>query len=354
MIEEEGIGDIAVFDLDFQKPYTLTMFDFKAARARSELFMNIRRYFIDKGYLEVSTPTLSPSLIPEPTIKAFGTEFINEFAGNRKLYMIPSPEIFMKRLLASGSGSIFQISECFRNSEQLGDVHNPEFTMLEYYTVGYDDKDSIGLTIDMIGKTRAGSHQPWMDEKPLIITMEEAMARYAGVDMERAQDYGFLRHEAERLGLHVPENESWEDTFNRIFLTYTEPALPKDRQVYLTDYPEQIRCLARKYPDKPYRKRWEMYISGVEIANCYDEETDRSEIRSYYEEEQRKLEEERKATGDVISSADLSFADLEIPQSSGVAIGLDRLLMVELGMDEIAPLLLFPLSAILADGIAKA
>ena len=103
--------------------------------------MNIRKYFIDKDYLEVSTPTLSPYLIPEPTIKTFRTEFINPFMERTSLFMIPSPEIFMKKLLAAGSGSIFQISQCFRNAEQLGDVHNPEFTMLEYYTVNADEKD---------------------------------------------------------------------------------------------------------------------------------------------------------------------------------------------------------------------
>ena len=115
------------------------MYDFRMAKLRSELLMNIRKYFIDKDYLEVSTPTLSPYLIPEPTIKTFRTEFINPFMERTSLFMIPSPEIFMKKLLAAGSGSIFQISQCFRNAEQLGDVHNPEFTMLEYYTVDADE-----------------------------------------------------------------------------------------------------------------------------------------------------------------------------------------------------------------------
>lgn len=112
--------------------------------------MAIRRFFTEKDFLEVSTPTLSPYLIPEPSIKVFRTDFMNEFKGHLPLYLIPSPEIFMKKLLAAGSGSIFQISQCFRNAEQLGDVHNPEFTMLEYYAVDADEKDSIELTIEMI------------------------------------------------------------------------------------------------------------------------------------------------------------------------------------------------------------
>lgn len=322
------------------------MFDFKAQKARSLLYKNIRSYFDDLDYLEVFTPTLSPSLIPEPTIKAFGTEFINEFTGNLDLYMIPSPEIFMKELLASGSPSIYQISTCFRNSEQLGDVHNPEFSMLEYYTLGYDDSDSLSLTIDMIEKT-AISEMKWMKEKPLVITMEEAMKEYAGVDLIKAQDISFLREEAERLNLYIPEKESWEDTFNRIFINFVEPNLPKDREVYLRDYPKQIECLAKDYSDKPYKMRWEMYINGIEVANCYTEETDRAKIKAYYEKEQKILEEEREKSGDVVSKADLSFASLRQPEMSGVAIGLDRLLLTEYGKTEIEDVLLFPMKNML-------
>ncbi|MCI7606763.1 MAG: elongation factor P--(R)-beta-lysine ligase [Spirochaetales bacterium] len=318
------------------------MIDFKAQRARAELYRNIRSFFSERDYLEVFTPTLSPSLIPEPTIKTFSTQFKNEFVGEKEFYLIPSPEIFMKEMIAKGSGSIFQISSCFRNSEQLGDVHNPEFSMLEYYTMGYSDKDSIKLTHEMI-KATSISDTSWLKNEPLIITMEEAMKEYAGVDLIKAQEYEYLKSEAERLNLYVPSLEDWEDTFNRIFLTYVEPNLPKDREVYLCDYPAQIECLAKNYPDRPYKKRWEMYIKGIEIANCYDEETDKEKILSYYKKEQAKLEEERKLSGDTISAADLSFAELDMPECSGGAIGLDRLLLVEYGGDEIAPILSFPM-----------
>lgn len=326
------------------------MFDFNAARKRSELYMNIRKFFIEKDYLEVFTPTLAPALIPEPTIKIFGTEFRNEFTGNLPLYMIPSPEVFMKKLLAAGSPSIFQISQCFRNSEQLGDIHNPEFTMLEYYTLGFDEMDSIRLTIEMLEKIKV-SEPEWLSKEPLIITMDEAMKEYAGVDMEKAEDIMYLRTEAERLGLDPPENESWDDTFNRIFLTYTEPSLPADRQVYLTAYPAGIRCLAKQ--DGRTRKRWEMYINGMEVANCYAEETDRAETEDYFMKEEAILAEERKTTGDVIPPADPDFPSITMPESSGVAIGLDRLLAAYLGLKTIEPLLLFPLSDMLTFGKSR-
>lgn len=338
-----------VFIIDGHNPIqidVINMFDFNAQKARSELFLNIRKYFIEKEYLEVFTPTLSSSLIPEPTIKAFKTDFINEFVGNKELYMIPSPEIFMKRMIAAGSGSIFQISQCFRNSEQLGDVHNPEFTMLEYYTMDFTDKESIALTIDMIKKT-AISDKDWMDKEPLIIKVEEAMAKYADVDLIKGQDIEYLRKEAERLNLSPQDDDTWEDVFNRIFLTYVEPNLPTDRMVFMTDYPKQIECLAKNYSDKPYKMRWEMYINGIEIANCYTEETDKARIKAYYEQEQNILEETRRDTGDVISKADSTFTDLDMPECSGVAIGLDRLLLVEYQGNEIAPILAFPLQNML-------
>ncbi|MBO8436279.1 MAG: elongation factor P--(R)-beta-lysine ligase [Spirochaetes bacterium] len=324
------------------------MYNFEAARKRSELLMNIKQYFIGKDYLEVSTPTLSPYLIPEPTIKAFSTRFINEFTGSKELYLIPSPEIFMKKLLAAGSGSIFQISQCFRNSEQLGDVHNPEFTMLEYYTVGADEKDSIAITEDMIRQTALKGISPsWLNEKPLVITMSEAMMKYASVDMDKAENIEYLRKEAVRLGLEPGVDESWDDTFNRIFLTYTEPSLPKDREVYLTEYPDKIACLAKNEKGRPVKKRWEMYIAGIEIANCYDEETDKAETERYFREEEERMHEMRVGTEDVIPLCDPAFPSLSIPQSSGGAMGLDRLLAVHLGLNCIEPLLLFPLSDML-------
>lgn len=321
------------------------MFNFTYQKNRSLLFENIRSFFKKRDYLEVFTPSLSPHLIPEPTIKCFKTQFKNEFVGQKELFLIPSPELYMKEMLASSPYSIFQISQCFRNSEQLGDVHNPEFTMLEYYSLGYDDSDSIDLTIEMIKET-AIEEREWLKNKSIIMTVEEAMWEWAKVDLIKAQDISVLREEAEKKNLFVPEKESWEDTFNRIFLTYVEPNLPKNAEVYLRDYPKQIDCLAKDYDTKPYKKRWEMYINGIEIANCYDEETNREKIRAYYIKEQKRLEDERRNTLDDISHSSPLFPDIQLPQSSGVAIGLDRLLMVNLGEKEIESVMAFPMCSL--------
>ncbi|MCI6673516.1 MAG: amino acid--tRNA ligase-related protein [Sphaerochaetaceae bacterium] len=321
------------------------------ALRRSALLRQMRAFFDGKDYTEVDTPLLSPDLIPEATIQDFETTFTNEFLGSRNFYLVPSPEVFMKRLIAEGFGSIYQFCHCFRNSEQVGEVHNPEFTMLEYYTVGYDEQDSIPLTEELIASTA-----PKGTAKDLLppfrkMTMQEALWEFAHVDLDACQRQADLQEACKRLDLMTSDKpEPWEDTFNRIFLTLVEPNLPQDKPLVLDRYPQQIECLAKR--EGNYRKRWEMYMRGVEIANCYDEERDVETVRDYYRREYAKLVSERTDSGLPIPDVDLSFADVfrHFPQTSGVAMGIDRLLMVQAGETELGALLLFPFSAMLANG----
>ena len=327
------------------------MFDIESQKERSIMNKTIREFFDSKDYLEVFTPTLSADLIPEPTIQNFETKFINEFAGNLDLYLIPSPEVYMKRLLANGFPSIYQISSCFRNSEQLGEIHNPEFSMLEYYTLGYDENDSIALTEDLLKAIKRPTTPSYALPPFIKMSVNDAMKQYAGLDLDNLQEYESLKRAAEKLGLYVPPNEEWDDTFNRIFINFVEPSLPTEKPVVLTDYPYQIDCLAEKYIDRPYRHRWEMYINKTEVANCYKEETSKEITKAYYLKEYERLVNERSVNNLPIPKIDSSFYDLNIPNSSGVAIGLDRLLMCILGKAEITPLLLFPLSDMIHDGL---
>lgn len=316
---------------------------FTIAKKRSELYKAIRSFFDKKGYLEVETPTLSPDLIPEATIDNFATTFINEFQGSRELYMIPSPEIFMKKLIAQGSGSLYQISKCFRNCEQIGEIHNPEFSMLEYYTVDYDEKDSISLTEEFLKETALEGCPKSVLESFEILSVHDAIEKYAnGIDLDNLQNPKDLRKQAEKLGLLIPGPESWDDTFNRIFINFVEPNLPTNHPVCLIDYPKQIECLAEQKGN--YRRRWELYINGIEIANCYLEEQNVQTIKDYYLKEYQKLLAIRTDNGKVIPDVDNAFANIfkTFPKCSGVAIGLDRLLMVETGITDINDTLLFP------------
>ncbi|MHC1693067.1 MAG: amino acid--tRNA ligase-related protein [Sphaerochaetaceae bacterium] len=328
--------------------------DIQSIQGRSDLLANMRAWFRQKQYLEVATPTLSPDLIPESTIENFATQYINEFLGSRELYLIPSPEIHMKKIIAEIKRSIYQFSSCFRNCEQVGSHHNPEFTMLEYYTVGADEQDSIAITEDLIAHTALDSCPEHILPPFRKMSMAEACHTYAGFDLDANQSISRLRQTALGLGLHLPDaQESWESTFNRIFLTFVEPALPQDRPLVLDEYPQQIVCLAKRTPGGPYRQRWELYAGGIEVANCYNEELDANTIRAYYRDEYAHLATQRNLSGTVIPDCDHHFADIfdsTYPACSGVAMGMDRLLMLQLGRADLGGVILFPLSAMITAG----
>jgi len=323
------------------------MYDFAIAKKRSELYKNIRNFFDEKGYLEVDTPSLSDNLIPENSIENFSSMFSNEFLLSKEFYLIPSPEVFMKKLFVQEDcPSIYQISKCFRNSEQLGKIHNPEFSMLEYYTKGFDEKASITLTEQLFKAINLEGCSPSLEKKFERITMCEAFSRFANLDLEKLQDYRELRKVAEKLSLiDEKTKESWQDTFNRIFLTLIETSLPKDHPVVLMDYPRQIECLAKD--EGFYKRRWELYVEGVEIANCYWEETNPDKIKNYYEKERAIIYNQRASSNRVIPDFDDGFYlnfDGNYPESSGVAIGLDRLLMLECRKQSLEGVILFPFS----------
>lgn len=325
-----------------------------AAQFRSTMNRTIRTFFDDRGYTEVDTPSLSPTLIPEATIENFSTRFENPFMPSTDLYLIPSPEIYMKQLIANGFGSIYQISHCFRNSEQLGHIHNPEFSMLEYYTMDADEQDSIRITEELLTSLLDPSAPEDLKPPFARITVEKAMKHFTGIDLGQHQRQASLANEARKLGLSVPdEPESWEETFNRIFLTFVEPNLPQDKPLVLERYPSQIECLAKQ--DGWYRKRWELYIRGIEIANCYDEERDERVISDYYASEYAKLIQNRSESGSVIpdTDPDLATTFARMPQCSGVAIGLDRLQMVLMGKSDLQGVILFPLSDMLNSGYTR-
>ncbi|MCY1153033.1 MAG: elongation factor P--(R)-beta-lysine ligase [Sphaerochaetaceae bacterium] len=322
----------------------------KAAKNRSTLYSNIRNFFNQKNYLEVETPSLSPTLIPESTIENFSTQFTSEFLPSKELYLIPSPEIFMKQLISEGFPSIYQFSKCFRNSEQIGKQHNIEFTMLEYYSINMDEQDSIELTSEMISKTHLKDCPSWALPPFRKMSVNDAMKQYCDVDLEKCQKQSLLYEKAIKLGLsNVKRNESWESTFNRIFLTFVEPNLPQDKPLILDNYPKQIDCLATNDKSSPFKKRWEMYIGGLEVANCYDELKDKEKVEEYYKKEYSTLIRERSLTNRVIPDIDHEYHEIfnSFPQTSGVAIGMDRLLMSQMNIDNIEGVILFPFSDII-------
>lgn len=257
----------------------------------------------------------------------------------------------MKRLLAGGWGSIFQICRCFRNNESLGPLHNPEFTMLEWYTLGSGYRDSLELTRRLLEELAGRFSSPILAREPLVLTMAEAFARYAGFDLEENIGIDRLMRRGGELGLSftspsasaapaAPAGPGWEEVFNRIFLAFVEPGLPADRPVFLTDYPAGIPCLAKEIPGTPWLERWELYLGGMETANCFSEETDRKKIDSFFRGEVSSFTDPGKHRIDWGYPEVLS----RLPECSGVALGMDRLLMVLAGAESIEDVLLFPYS----------
>ena len=297
------------------------------SKKRSMLYTDIRSFFQKKDYLEVFTPILTEALVPEHTIQTFATSFENEFSGNKNLYLIPSPEVYIKKLLSEGFPSLFEITKCFRNSEQLGVIHNPEFTMLEYYTLNYDENDSLNLTKEMLKFLN-------IDYPVLKMSVRDAVLKYSELDLDKLQDCNELRKAAEKLNLLVSVNDEWDDVFNMIFCTYVETALPANTLVFLTDYPRQVRCLAKRNGN--YLRRWELYLNSIELANCFYEENEINLIKDYYLAEKSKIKPEKRIDENLINEMSL------LPKCSGVAMGLDRLLMIKYGLKDIKEVLLFP------------
>ncbi|MCG8479383.1 MAG: elongation factor P--(R)-beta-lysine ligase, partial [Spirochaetales bacterium] len=274
---------------------------------RARIVAALRTFFDTRGYLAVETPALCPTPIPEAHIDLFRTR-LSAAEGRRdghgtadELYLLPSPEYYLKRLLAEGVGNLYEIAHSFRNGESCGPHHASEFTMLEYYTVEADSEASLDLTRELLAE--AGVREP-----PEIISMAEAWSAQCGIDLSASAG---LESEGERravlaeavaqqgLALSIRPEETWEDLFQRLFLTYIEPALPRDKAVFLTDYPAAIPTLARSIPGTPWADRWELYLGGVEVANCFGEETDPARIAAFFDRqsaEKRALDREAHPT----------------------------------------------------------
>ncbi len=189
------------------------------------------------------------------------------------------------------------------------------------------------------------------------MSVREAVRRYSGIDLLEHQPRRRLAEAVGRLGADSKlEDESWEQLFNRLMITFVEPNLPKDRPTVLYDYPAQIPALAKAHRSGPWLERWELYAGSVEIANCYSEETDYRKIRAFFEREYAA----KAAESPVVPDIDEEFLEIfdspelndspgrgHFPQCSGTAIGIDRLIMIMIGADSLEGVILFPFSDIL-------
>jgi lysyl-tRNA synthetase class 2 len=311
----------------------------------------LRAFFLSQGYLEVETPCMVAHPSMELHVEAFEVSLCGqgERKPRRKLYLHGSPEYAMKRLLSDGSPPLFQITKVFRN-ETPSKLHNPEFSMLEFYRPhsGYEsvmeDTERALAAAERSVLRGDGFFSRLPYER---LTVREALLRESGIDLwEHVDSEGqysgrSLRAAALREGIFVGSSEDFEDVFFHIFLERVENRLGAERPVFLMEYPSCMASLARLKPGEGrVAERVELYARGVELANGFSELKDAVEQR-------RRLEEERRARerlGRAAYSLDECFLNAlpRMPASSGIAVGLDRVLMLLLGADSIAEVLLFP------------
>ena len=316
--------------------------DIEMLRFRSRVVSALREFFLERDYLELDTPALSPAPLPESCLEVFPTRFEHPFLGGLDLWLLPSPEVWMKQFIARYRHSVFQLCKSWRNAESIGRIHNPEFTMLEYYGVGNDATASIKLTEELFTAC-AGPETPTQCRPPFrVMTMQEAFVDLAGIDLEALVEDEALAAAVRAKGLPVPAGQSWEDTYNQAFVNWVEPALPQDKPVVLRYYPARVECLAADIPGTPWKDRWELYSGGVELANCYTELADSAAVLANMRKEAARKQRQR-----FPHRVDYDYAKLfdDFPLCSGVAMGFERFLLALSGKKHLKDLLLYPFQA---------
>jgi lysyl-tRNA synthetase class 2 len=285
---------------------------------RAAVIQAVRRFFLEHAYLEVETPLRLPCLIPEAYIEP------EQASG---WYLQTSPEICMKRLLCAGLPRLFQICKCFRRHER-GARHLPEFTMLEWYRVEADYTDLMAecealfafLAAELqqqeavVGEGRVGLAAPW--ER---ITVAESFQRFSPISLAEAMARGI---------------------YDETFIQHVEPRLGWEHPCLLHDYPAAMGALARLRPDNPgVAERFELYVGGLELANAFSELTDADEQRARLLTDQDLIRAQGREPGPM---PERFLADLaSMPQAAGIALGLDRLVMLFTGARSIDQVVTF-------------
>ncbi|WP_392562757.1 elongation factor P--(R)-beta-lysine ligase [Orbus sturtevantii] len=307
---------------------------------RAKLLKKIRDFFADRCVLEVETPILSHAAVTDLHLSSFETIFNkpgkNDPQAGQKLALITSPEYHMKRLIAAGSGPIYQICKCFRNHEEIGRYHNPEFTMLEWYRIQFDMMQIINEVDDLF--------QLILDSEPAEhLSYQSAFIKYLNIDPLTANRDEFV-NAIKKLALNFDTDGADINTLQQFLFTFgIEPYIGKDKPTVVYHFPASQAALAEICSeDQRTAKRFEFYYQGVELANGFKELVNAKEQRIRFEQDNQ----ERAARGfppQVIDEYLLSAMNAGLPECSGVAVGLDRLIMLALKQTTISQVMSFNL-----------
>lgn len=300
--------------------------------ARAKIIADIRHFFAGRGVLEVDTPLMCHTSVTDPFIESIPT-LLQSHQKEKRYYLQTSPEYAMKRLLASGYGSIYQICKAFRQ-EEIGKIHNPEFTMLEWYRIDFDHHqlmdemdELLQLTLKMQKAERLsyqGVFEKYVNLNPHIATLSE------------------LKACATEFHITVASDIEDRDTWLQLLMSHViEPQLGPEKPCFIYDFPASQAALARLLPDNPsLAARFEVYVKGMELANGFHELQDAEEQRKRFE----KNNKERLQMGLsplLIDEYLLAALQHGLPNCAGVALGIDRLIMLATNSSSIADVVSF-------------
>lgn len=316
-------------------------------------------YFIEeflhkKGYQKIDLPVLSPILIPESYLEVFETEF-RYFDKKEKLYLTPSPELFLKRLLAYGVKDCYYLGKSFRNSDPPSSLHSFEFMMLEFYKANACYMDIADELLEMLRfinekvksqklKVRSESQESKVKTKAKDlkinfdkwekITVAQAFEKYAGISSNELSDHRLFLKKAKKKGYQV-EKFSYEEVWSQIYAQEVETHLGKNGfPTLIYDYPKEFAALAKLNPDGKTAQRFEFYINGVELGDCYTELTDWKEQEDRFKKEYLERKKHKKINHP-IDKGFIEALKYGLPNCAGIAIGVERLAMVFLNLDSI-------------------
>jgi len=304
-----------------------------ALQRRARMLAQVRDFFASRGVLEVETPVLSAGAVSDPQIESLATRIAGMTASS---YLSTSPEYAMKRLLAAGSGDIYQVCKVFRDAER-GRWHNPEFTMIEWYRLGFDDAALMteveGLAALLLAPDRA--------LRPAErLTYAEALRRHAGVDIHLDDESAFERAASDH-GIVCRADLDRDAKLDLLMGLLVGPKLGLERPCFICDYPASQASLARLKPGQPaVAARFEFYIDGIELANGFHELANGAEQRARFDGDLAV----RGARGQVRPPLDerlLAALRSGIPDCAGVALGFDRLVAVALGATRLSEAMSF-------------
>jgi len=310
--------------------------------ARSRIVAALRAWFAASGFVEVETGALAVSPGNEAHLHAFATALAGPDGATVPLYLRTSPEFACKKLLAAGEPRIVEFAKVFRNRER-GALHAPEFTMVEWYRAG-ESYGSLMADCAALLREAAQAAGTWHFSfrgrsadafaEPERLSVAEAFGRFAGIDLlatlgEGEADRAALASAAMAAGVRIADDDTWGDIFSRVLVERIEPKLGIGHATILDEYPAMQAALARPSSDPRVAERFELYVCGVEVANGFAELTDPIEQRRRLEAEM--AEKARRYGNRYPLDGDFLAALAHMPDACGIALGLDRLVMLATG-----------------------